>query len=72
MRLSGMSENDSEGHAAFRARFSKMIKPIHDDFNAFLARNNEGVPRYKSSLEMRWSTYPVLGICSSDDAYTIM
>ncbi len=39
--LSGMSENDSEGHAAFRARFNKMIKPIHDDFNAFLARNNE-------------------------------
>ncbi len=35
--LSGMSETDTEGHAAFRARFNEVIKPIHDDFNAFLA-----------------------------------
>lgn len=35
--LSGMSETDTEGHAAFRARFNKVIKPIHDDFNTFLA-----------------------------------
>ena len=34
--LSGMSESDTEGHAAFRARFNEVIKPIHDDFNAFL------------------------------------
>jgi MGT family glycosyltransferase len=35
--LSGMSETDTEGHAAFRARFNEVIRPIHDDFNAFLA-----------------------------------
>lgn len=34
--LSGMGEADTDGHAAFRARFNKVIKPIHDDFNAFL------------------------------------
>jgi UDP:flavonoid glycosyltransferase YjiC (YdhE family) len=39
--LSGMSENDSEGHAAFRAKFNEVIKLIHDDFNTFLAENNE-------------------------------
>ena len=39
--LSGMSENDTAGHAAFRARFNAVIKPIHDDFNAFLTENNE-------------------------------
>ncbi|SFM34739.1 glycosyltransferase [Shimia aestuarii] len=39
--LSGMSENDTEGHAAFRARFNEVIKPIHDDFNAFLGTCNE-------------------------------
>ncbi len=30
-----------EGHAAFRARFNEVIKPIHDDFNAFLATTGE-------------------------------
>ncbi len=35
--LSGMSEHDHEGHARFRARFAEVIRPIHDDFNAFLA-----------------------------------
>ncbi len=39
--LSGMSQKDTAGHAAFRAKFDKMIKPIHDDFNAFLAVNSE-------------------------------
>lgn len=39
--LSGMAENDHAGHAAFRARFNEVIKPIHDDFNAFLARCGE-------------------------------
>lgn len=39
--LSGMSENDAQGHKAFRARFNEVIKPIHDDFNAFLAECGE-------------------------------
>lgn len=39
--LSGMSENDHAGHTAFRDRFNTVIKPIHDDFNAFLAANGE-------------------------------
>ncbi|WAC26613.1 glycosyltransferase [Ancylobacter sp. SL191] len=39
--LSGMGENDHEGHAAFRAKFNEVIKPIHDAFNAFLAENGE-------------------------------
>jgi UDP:flavonoid glycosyltransferase YjiC (YdhE family) len=33
-----MSETDTEGHAAFRARFNEVIKPIHDDFNAIPRR----------------------------------
>jgi UDP:flavonoid glycosyltransferase YjiC (YdhE family) len=39
--LSGMATHDREGHAAFRARFKAVIKPIHDDFNAFLASCGE-------------------------------
>lgn len=39
--LSGLGENDHEGHAAFRAKFNAVIKPIHDAFNAFLAENGE-------------------------------
>jgi MGT family glycosyltransferase len=39
--LSGMAENDHAGHAAFRTRFNAVIQPIHDDFNAFLARCGE-------------------------------
>jgi MGT family glycosyltransferase len=35
--LSGMSETDTAGHKAFRDRFNAVIRPIHDDFNAFLA-----------------------------------
>jgi MGT family glycosyltransferase len=35
--LSGMSEKDTAGHKAFRDRFNAVIRPIHDDFNAFLA-----------------------------------
>jgi len=34
--LSGCGENDKAGHAAYRARFEEVIRPIHDDFNAFL------------------------------------
>ena len=39
--LSGCSENDRSGHRAFRERFNEVIKPIHDDFNAFLAECGE-------------------------------
>lgn len=39
--LSGMSEHDTAGHAAFRAKFEEVIKPVHDDFNQFLAANGE-------------------------------
>ncbi|WP_295313065.1 glycosyltransferase [Roseobacter sp.] len=39
--LSGMAENDTEGHAAFRAKFEEVIAPIHADFNAFLAECGE-------------------------------
>jgi UDP:flavonoid glycosyltransferase YjiC (YdhE family) len=39
--LSGMSVHDSAGHAAFHAKFNTTIKPIHDDFNAFLAAHGE-------------------------------
>lgn len=39
--LSGLGENDHEGHRAFREKFIEVIRPIHDDFNAFLAANGE-------------------------------
>jgi UDP:flavonoid glycosyltransferase YjiC (YdhE family) len=39
--LSGCGENDKACHAVFRARFEGVIKPIHDDFNAFLKENRE-------------------------------
>ncbi len=39
--LSGMSVTDTAGHAAFRARFNEVIKPIHEDFNAFLTSTGE-------------------------------
>jgi MGT family glycosyltransferase len=34
--LSGCGESDTACHQAFRDRFNNVIKPIHDDFNAFL------------------------------------
>ncbi len=39
--LSGCSVNDPACSAAYRAKFNEVIKPIHDDFNAFLADCNE-------------------------------
>lgn len=39
--LSGCRADDKAGHAAFRARFEAVIKPIHDDFNAFLVETGE-------------------------------
>ncbi len=39
--LSGCRVDDREGMAAYEAKFHEVIKPIHDDYNAFLARCNE-------------------------------
>ena len=39
--LSGCAENDRACHRAFRERFNEVIKPIHDDFNRFLAECGE-------------------------------
>ena len=39
--LSGCAENDRACHRAFRERFNEVIKPIHDDFNGFLAECGE-------------------------------
>jgi MGT family glycosyltransferase len=39
--LSGCGEKDFACHKAYRDRFHKVIKPIHDDFNTFLAENGE-------------------------------
>ena len=40
--LSGCAENDSQCHQRYRDRFNEVIKPIHDDFNAFLATLRRG------------------------------
>jgi MGT family glycosyltransferase len=39
--LSGCAEHDHDGHRRYRERFNAVIRPIHDDFNAFLAANGE-------------------------------
>ncbi|SPH18137.1 Oleandomycin glycosyltransferase [Defluviimonas aquaemixtae] len=39
--LSGCGEKDRTCHDRFRARFNEVIKPIHDDFNAFLTTCGE-------------------------------
>lgn len=39
--LSGCGAQDTACHAAFRAKFEEVIKPIHEDFNAFLASVGE-------------------------------
>ncbi len=39
--LSGCGENDYDCHRAFRERFNEVIKPIHDDYNSFLAQTGE-------------------------------
>ena len=35
--LSGCGQDDKAGFDAYNARFNEVIKPIHDDFNAFLS-----------------------------------
>ena len=39
--LSGAGESDHAAHKRYRDRFNEVIGPIHDDFNAFLAENDE-------------------------------
>ena len=39
--LSGCGENDRAGFERYTARFNAVVKPIHDDFNAFLATCGE-------------------------------
>ena len=39
--LSGCGERDHACHAKYREHFNTVIKPIHDDFNAFLRANGE-------------------------------
>jgi MGT family glycosyltransferase len=39
--LSGCGEMDKAGFERFRKRFNEVVKPIHDDFNAFLKERNE-------------------------------
>ncbi len=39
--LSGCGERDAACHERFRRRFNEVIKPIHDDFNAFLTSCGE-------------------------------
>ena len=39
--LSGCGEHDKAGMERYRKRFNEVIKPIHDDFNAFLATCGE-------------------------------
>ena len=60
--LSGCGESDTACHAAFRARFLEVIKPIHDDFNAFLdACGEERYPLgqfFEASPHMNLLLYP--------------
>ncbi len=39
--LSGCAEKDFACHQAYRDHFNAVIKPIHEDFNAFLVANGE-------------------------------
>jgi len=39
--LSGCGENDRICHRVYQSRFNEVIKPIHDDFNSFLASCGE-------------------------------
>ena len=39
--LSGCAEHDKAGFEKYRRRFNEVVKPIHDDFNAFLQECGE-------------------------------
>ncbi len=60
--LSGAGASDRNAHAAYRRRFRQVIKPIHDEFNAFL--KSVGERRYplgqffEASPHMNLLLYP--------------
>ncbi len=60
--LSGCGEHDTACHARYRDRFNAVIKPIHDDFNEFLAScGEEAYPIgefFESSPHMNLLLYP--------------
>ncbi|MEM7171027.1 MAG: glycosyltransferase [Pseudomonadota bacterium] len=60
--LSGCSQDDRDCHAKYRARFEEVIKPIHDDFNAFLADCGEAAypigQFFEASPHMNLMLYP--------------
>ena len=60
--LSGMSENDTVGHSAFRAKFEEIIAPIHADFNDFLTSCGEDSYKlgefFEASPHMNMMLYP--------------
>jgi MGT family glycosyltransferase len=60
--LSGCSEKDMRGFERFRKRFNEVIKPIHDDFNAFLKERGENAypvgQFFEASPHMNLLLYP--------------
>jgi MGT family glycosyltransferase len=60
--LSGCGAKDTACHAAFRKRFHEVIKPIHDDFNAFLKGCGEAAypvgQFFEASPHMNLLLYP--------------
>ena len=60
--LSGCGENDTACFERYTARFNEVIKPIHDDYNAFLASCDEAPyplgEFFESSPHMNLLLYP--------------
>ena len=60
--LSGCGEADSACHERYRRRFNEVIKPIHDDFNGFLATCGEAAypigQFFEASPHMNLMLYP--------------
>ena len=60
--LSGCGAKETACHAAFRARFHDVIKPIHDDFNSFLGECGEAAYPlglfFEASPHMNLLLYP--------------
>ncbi|MCB1343613.1 MAG: glycosyltransferase, partial [Pseudooceanicola sp.] len=60
--LSGVSVKDMEGMKAFEDKFHEVIRPIHEDYNAFLAENGEAAyplgEFFEASPTMNLLLYP--------------
>jgi MGT family glycosyltransferase len=60
--LSGCRQDDHEGHKAYRDHFNAVIKPIHDDYNEFLASTGEAAypigQFFEASPHMNLLLYP--------------